>query len=70
MRLRQRLITVQTVLDAVESYDLIEEYPGDKYLPSYLIRAEHGNTVFHMQIATDVEGDNVRIVTVYVPQSG
>lgn len=38
-------------------------------MPSFLIRGEAGRLVFHAQIATDVEGDNVRVVTMYVPNS-
>lgn len=44
-----------------------KSYPEDKYLPSFLVRGECEGSVFHAQIATDVEGDNVRIVTIYVP---
>ena len=43
---------------------IIESYPEDKYLPSYLVLAA---TSFHVQFATDVEGDNVSIVTAYRP---
>jgi hypothetical protein len=46
---------------------VIEEYPEDKYLPSYLIRGEYEELVFHVHIATDVIEDNVRMVTAYVP---
>ena len=67
MRLRQRTVSVEVVLGAVDSFEVIEQYSEDKYLPSYLIRAEHRQMVFHLQAATDVQGDNVRIVTVYVP---
>ena len=67
MRLRKRAVSVQAVLGAVDSFEVIEKYPRDKYLPSYLIRAQHGQMVFHLQAATDVQGENVRIVTVYVP---
>ena len=67
MRLRQRSIRIETVLSAVESFEIIEEYREDKYLPSYLIRAAEEGVVFHFHGAVDVEGDNVRIVTVYVP---
>jgi hypothetical protein len=31
------------------------------------VRGESEELVFHAQIATDLEGDNVRIVTMYVP---
>jgi len=68
MRLRQRPVPVEAVVGAVDSFEIIEEYPHDKYLPSYLIRAEWRQTIFHVQVATDVQSDNVRIVTVYVPR--
>jgi hypothetical protein len=47
---------------------LIESYPDDKYLPSFLIRGESEGVVFHAQIATDLTGNNVRIVTMYLPE--
>lgn len=64
MRLAGRYLTRDEILDAVDSYEIIESYPEDKYLPSYLVLAAGG---FHVQFATDVEGDNVRIVTAYRP---
>ncbi|MGZ8385103.1 MAG: DUF4258 domain-containing protein [Nitrospira sp.] len=45
--------------------DIIESYPDDKYLSSYLILCQSDEGAAHLQIATDVHGDNVRIVTVY-----
>jgi hypothetical protein len=45
---------------------MVESYPEDKYLPSYLVLA---GSRFHILFATDVEGDNVRVVTIYVPDS-
>ena len=66
MRLAGRYLTRDEILAAVDSYEIIELYPEDKYLPSYLVLAA---TSFHVQFATDVEGDNVRIVTVYRPDS-
>ena len=67
MRLAGRFIPREVILAAGDSYDLVEEYPGDKYLPSYLILARHGADAFHVLFATDVEGDNVRVVTSYRP---
>jgi hypothetical protein len=64
MRLAGRYLTRKEILEAVDSYALIESYPEDKYLPSYLILAAAS---FHVQFAADVEGDNVRIVTAYRP---
>jgi hypothetical protein len=55
------------ILAAVASYELVEAYPDDKYLPSYLILGRHGPEAFHVLFATDLEGDNVRVVTSYHP---
>jgi len=67
MRLRTRGIPRAIILDAVASYELVEAYPDDKYLPSYLIYAEGKGGPYHVVFATDVEGDNGRIVTAYRP---
>ena len=37
MRIRERGIPKKWILDAIDSYEIIECYPDDKYLPSYLI---------------------------------
>ena len=67
MRLAQRGLHSSMLLDCVDSLEIIESYPADKYLPSFLLRGESGAIVFHVQIAADVENQNVRIVTMYVP---
>ena len=67
MRLQGRHIPRQVIFEAVDTYEIIEAYPQDKYLPSYLILAQHGNGAFHALFATDVEGDHVRVVTAYRP---
>ena len=67
MRLQGRYIPRQAVIDAVDTYQLVEAYPADKYLPSYLILAYSGNDAFHLLFAVDSEGDNVRVVTAYRP---
>jgi len=64
MRLERRSISREELLDAVESFEIVEAYPDDKYLPSYLILAA---SAFHVLFAVDVEGDNVRVVTAYRP---
>ena len=43
-------------------------WPDDKYLPSLLIRGQSEDLMFHAQIATDLTGNNVRIVTMYLPE--
>jgi hypothetical protein len=67
MRLFKRGITRDIVLGGVQDYDVIESYPHDKYLPSYLVFSRTNGEVLHILFATDVAGDNVRIVTSYRP---
>ena len=67
IRLAARFIPREVILGATASYESIESYPEDKYLPSYLLRAEHEGAVFHVLYATDVGHRNVRIVTAYWP---
>ena len=55
MRLAGRFIPREMILAAVASYELVEAYPDDKYLPSYLILARHGSEAFHVLFATDLE---------------
>jgi len=55
------------LMEGAESLEIIETYPDDKYLPSYLVRGECEGRVFHAQIAADVEGKNIRVVTMYLP---
>lgn len=57
------------LIAAVASFEIIESYPEDKYLPSFLIRGESEGVIFHAHIATDVTGSNVRVVTMYLPES-
>lgn len=70
LRLKGRSVARQTILDAVESYEIVESYPDDKYLPSYLVLARLGGDAMHVLFATDVERGNVRVVTAYRPSSG
>jgi len=67
MRLKERFISRKVILASVDSYEIIEEYPKDKYLPSHLIYAVYGEQIFHILIAIDKENDSIRIVTTYKP---
>src|SRR2546428_4899680 len=69
MRLAGRYISRDELLDATETYEIIESYPEDKYLPSYLLWAASAGGPFHVLFAADVDGDNVRIVTAYRPNA-
>jgi hypothetical protein len=70
MRLSGRFITRESILGAVDTLELVEAYPDDKYLPSYLVLGRADPDTFHVLVAVDVEGDNVRIVTAYRPDVG
>ena len=67
MRLSARFIPRQTILDAVNTYETVEAYPQDKYLPSYLVLAHAGTEPFHVLFAADLKGNNVRVATAYRP---
>jgi len=67
MRLQERHITRETIREATGEMEVVEAYPEDKYLPSYLVMCRGGDRVFHVLFALDVPGQNVRIVTAYVP---
>jgi hypothetical protein len=68
MRLQQRGLEAEALRNAMGSLEIIEAYPDDKYLPSFL-RGESKGAFFHTPIATDVEGDNIRVVTMYMPDA-
>ena len=67
MRLTSRGITRSDILMATASLQLVEQYPEDKYLPSFLLLAETRPGPYHVLCAVDIDGDNVRIVTAYRP---
>lgn len=69
MRLAGRFITREAILEAAKNLELVEAYPDDKYLPSYLVLGRAGAEALHIVVAADVEADNVRIVTAYRPDA-
>jgi len=66
-RLPGRDLTREDILSAVDSLEIIEEYPEDKYLPSYLLLGAVRQQPLHLLAAADVAGDIIRIVTAYKP---
>ena len=67
MRMRGRFISRKDIIGSFEAYEVIEEYPDDKYLPSYLICSHTRKKTFHVLFAADVENENVRVITAYYP---
>jgi hypothetical protein len=69
MRLHERYIPRQSIILSVDTYEVIEEYKDDKYLPSYLIYATHADEIFHLHVAIDIDNDVVIIIKAYKPSS-
>jgi hypothetical protein len=69
IRLAGRFIPRGHILGCVETLELVEAYPDDKYLPSYLVLGRAGGESLHVLVAVDVEGDNIRVVTAYRPDA-
>jgi len=67
MRLEARFIPREAILDSSIEFQIIESYPNDKYLPSYLVWAKYEGDVFHILFAADVPNSHVRVVTAYRP---
>jgi hypothetical protein len=67
MRLGQRFIARDAIIGASASYEIVEEYPEDKYFPSYLLLGRQEAVGFHILFGVDVSGHNVRVVTAYYP---
>ena len=47
MRLADRRLSPRDVCEATGTYELVEAYPDDKYLPSYLVFASTAGHPFH-----------------------
>lgn len=67
MRMHQRSIAREAILHSIASYTVIESYPDDKYLPSYLIYADYQGEPIHILFAIDTDTPNVRLITAYRP---
>ncbi|MBI4605135.1 MAG: DUF4258 domain-containing protein [Planctomycetes bacterium] len=70
IRLAGRFIPREAILGAIETLELVEAYPDDKYRPNYLVLGQADPDAFHVLVAADVEGQNVRVVTAYRPDAG
>ena len=53
-RRRPRRDRFLAILASTGTYEIIESYPEDKYLPSYLVYSRHGDLMFHVLFAADV----------------
>ena len=69
MRLKERFIRREMILDSVDRFEIIEEYPNDKYLPSCLVYSEYKDVKFHIHIAVDYDDRSIILVTAYIPST-
>lgn len=56
MRLAGRFIPRETILATVDAYELVEAYPDDKYLPSYLLLARHSTCYLRRTLRAIMSG--------------
>jgi hypothetical protein len=67
MRLKGHYITCDQIFGAIDTFEIIEDYPDDKYLPSCLVWSMAGDDIIHVHMALDRVKRNVRIITSYWP---
>ncbi|MFW5636377.1 MAG: DUF4258 domain-containing protein [Thermodesulfobacteriota bacterium] len=68
MRIMQRGIFRKALIRSVDTFQIIEDYPMDKYFPSYLVFARDRGDILHILFAIDAEEDNIRVITAYRPK--
>ncbi|MGI6253330.1 MAG: DUF4258 domain-containing protein [Aminivibrio sp.] len=67
MRMQDRSIPRSSILDSADTFEIVESYPDDKYMPSCLVRAESEEGIIHILFALDVRDGFVRVITAYRP---
>ncbi len=68
LRMYQRKIMVEEVKEALLNGEIIESYPSDRPLPSFLVLGyTFKRRPLHVVVALDLEGDMVWVITVYQP---
>lgn len=69
-RMYQRRIMEEDVRRAMESGEVIEEYPEDTPYPSRLVLGWSGSRPIHVVIAENPETRQTIVITVYEPDTG
>ncbi len=68
IRLVERGITVNDIIECINSGEIIEQYEGDKPLPSCLILGmTENNSYVHIVVSCD--GEWIYLITAYYPNS-
>jgi len=66
VRMFERNISTDDLLEVLLSCEIIEEYPDDDPCPSSLILGFINHAAYHVVIA--ICTDHLRIITVYIPE--
>ena len=67
LRLNERGITIDDVMNAINNGDIIEQYPDDFPFPSCLILGlSVQNTYIHIVVSMDE--DKIYLITAYIPK--
>lgn len=67
LRMKERHIGRYEILAAVDSFEIIEKYPHDKFLPSCLVWANYEGRILHVLIAVSFDEDYLTFITTYEP---
>lgn len=65
----ERGVQRAAVEEVLSTGEVIEEYPADKPLPSFLMLGYSGGVMFHVVVATDVTNSLCHVITVYTPDN-
>lgn len=68
LRLNERNITVDDVMNAIDNGEIIEQYPEDFPFPSCLILGLSINDVY-IHIVVSMNDDKIYLITAYVPNA-
>lgn len=68
LRLNERNITVDDVMNAIDNGEIIEQYPDDFPFPSCLILGLSINDVY-IHIVVSMNDDKIYLITAYVPNT-
>ena len=68
LRLNERNITVDDVMNAIDNGEIIEQYPDDFPFPSCLILGLSINGVY-IHIVVSMNDDKIYLITAYVPDT-
>ena len=65
MRFSERGIKIQDISNAIETGEIIENYPEDYPFPSCPILGKSGETILH--IVASINDDLIYLITAYIP---